>query len=137
MTETATNEVRRVVESRLQEIKTRYNIAEISYRKANDDAMFPHVVFLFSNIVPLEHGRDDYTVDVHVFTRDDRSAWEIGDAVADLFSFWNAPQSAVLPTFYEANVFQVEDTDHDIAHVVVRITAQNYNSNAGGRVWQQ
>lgn len=136
MTETQTNEVRRVVDARLNEIKTRYNIAEISYRKANDAAMFPHIVFLFTNIVPLEMGREDYTVDVHVWTKDDRSAWEIGNAVADLFSYWNAPQETVLPTFYESNTFQVEDTDHDIAHVVVRIAAENYDTNAGGRVWQ-
>lgn len=135
MTETRTNEVRQVITGRLNEIRTRYNIAEISYKNATDDQMFPHIVYDLTNIIPTDQGREDYTVDVHIWTRDDHAAWEIGDAVADIFAYWNAPQLDILPTFYEANVFQVADTDHEVAHVVVRIQAQNYERN-GRFQWQ-
>lgn len=135
MTETQTNKLRALVEARLNGIKTAFNIAEISYREATDDALFPHLVFLFSNIAPTDHGREDYTLDVHVWAKDNHTAWEIGDTVAGLFTYYNAPGPDILPTFYEANVGQVEDTDHDIAHVVVRIQAQTYTRN-GGFEWQ-
>ncbi len=134
-TQTQTNELRRVVESRLNSIKTRYNISEISYRLASPDALYPHIVYDFAAVNPRDQGRYDYTIDVHVWTKDQFTAFAIGDAVADLFSYVNSPQETILPTFYETTVFQVEDPDTSICHVVARLEGQNYKKN-GGFQWQ-
>ena len=132
---TQTNELRRVIESRLNSIKTQFNISKISYRQASPDAMYPHITYDLTGANPTEHGRHDYTIDIHVWTKDQFAAFAIGDTVADLFSYVNSPQETILPTFYETSVFQVEDQDTSICHVVVRLEGQNYKTN-GGFQWQ-
>jgi len=132
---TQTNELRRVIESRLNSIKTQFNISEISYGLATPEAMYPHIVYDLTGITPRDQGRHDYNIDVHVWTKDRFTAFAIGDTVADLFSYVNSPQETILPTFYETTVFQVEDPDTSICHVVVRLEGQNYKKN-GGFSWQ-
>lgn len=133
-----TNELRLVVEARLNTIKTEFNISDISYRLASEDAMFPHLVFEIVAVRPTDHGRQDYEVDVHVWTRDSFQAFEIADAVIDLFRFTNLPQEhGLLPTFYESSALTVEDTDKSIVHVVVRLEGHAYDATEGGFEWQQ
>ena len=133
-----TNELRQVIESRLASIQTQYNIAEISYDLASEDAMYPHIVWTITNVRPNEEGRQDYTLDVHVWDKSQYTAFQIADAVIDLFAYVNAPQSGgLLPTFYESSAFPVDDPDKTINHVVVRLEGQVYDGNKGGFAWQQ
>lgn len=134
-----TNELRRVVESRLYSIITEQAIAEISYRIGSEDAMFPHIVWDITGIRPTDHGREDYELDVHIYTQGDAfKAYSIADAVIDLFRFTNIPQEdGLLPTFYESSAFSVEDTDKSIVHVVVRLEGHAYDATEGGFEWQQ
>lgn len=132
-----TNELRKVVESRLNNLKTTYNIAEIAYRQGQVKEMYPHLVFDVVSCLPTDHGRHDYTIDVHVWTKDQYQAFEIADAVAGIFAYTNLPQEAILPTFYESNIVQVEDPDVTICHLVVRMEGQIYMTTGGGEVWQQ
>ena len=133
-----TNELRRVIEARLQDIKQTYGVAEVSHRLASEDAMFPHIVWDINRIEPTDLGREDYEVDVHIWTKSDiYKAYEIADAVAATFRFANIPQATILPTFYETNTMKVEDPDKTIVHLVVRIEGQAYETNGGGDVWQQ
>ena len=134
-----TNDARRVIESRLNSIKTQFNIAEISYRLASEDAMFPHLVWEINGINPTDMGREDYEVDVHVWDRYENQAraWNIADAVIDLFSWVNSPQETILPTFYETTAFPVDDPDKSIVHIVCRSECQVYANTSGGTVWQQ
>lgn len=124
------NEARRVIEARLNSIKTAYNIAEISYGLASEDAMYPHIVWDVANIVPRDQGRQDMTLDVHVWAREQFAAFQIADAVIDLFSYANVPQSDLLPTFYESSAFPVDDPDKTIVHVVARLEGQLYLPDA-------
>lgn len=132
-----TNDTRRVIEARLNSIKTQFNLAEISYRLASEDAMYPHLVWEITDINPVELGREDFTIDVHVWTRDQFQAFDIADAVIELFKYWNTPQQGILPTFYETATIPVDDPDKTIIHVVARLEGQVYDINAGGNVWQQ
>lgn len=124
------NEMRRVVEARLQSIATEWGITEVSYRLASEDAMYPHVVFDFTTISPRDHGRHDITLDVHIWARSMARAFDIADAVIDLFAYSNLPQDDVLPTFYETSAFTVEDPDKTIVHVVARLEGQVYETDA-------
>jgi len=124
------NETRRVVEARLNSIKTRYNIAEVSYGLASEDAMYPHIVWDITGINPNDQGRQDFTLDVHIWTKDQAQAFDIADAVIDLFAYVNTPQTSILPTFYESSAFPVDDPDKTICHVVVRLEGQIYDSDA-------
>lgn len=133
-----TNDTRRVIEARLNSIKTEFNIAEISYRLASEDRLYPHIVWNITGITPADMGREDFSIEVDVWTKDQAQAFDIAEAVKELFCFWNAPNADILPTFYEENTITVEDPDKSIIHVVVRLTGHVYDAqNQGGNVWQQ
>lgn len=132
-----TNELRRIIMDRLNNIKTQYGITEIGYKRVNDDSLYPHIVVDFSSITPTDMGREDFMMDIHVWSKDNATAFEIMDAVRDLFAFWNAPDELVdqmiLPTFFEQSNGQVEDPDKTIIHLVLRYQAQVYARSATDR----
>ena len=132
-----TNELRKVIEARLKGIQDDYDITEVSHRLASPDAMFPHLVYDITGIRPMDHGREDYELEVHIWTRSSYAAYEIADAVIGLFRFANMPQDdGLLLTTYESSTLTVEDTDKSIVHVVVRLDGQAYDADEGGFEWQ-
>ena len=120
------NYLRKTVIDRLNDIKTQYGINEISYRVANDENMFPHIVVDFPSITPTDMGREDFLMDIHIWTQDNYEAFEIMDAVRSLFEFYNAPDENILPTFYELSGGQIDDPDKKICHLVLRAQGQVY-----------
>lgn len=124
------NYLRKTVIDRLNDIKTQYGINEISYRVANDENMFPHIVVDFPSITPTDMGREDFLMDIHIWTQDNYAAFEIMDAVRNLFEFWNEPDDNILPTFYELSGGQIDDPDKKICHLVLRAQGQVYETNA-------
>lgn len=134
------NDVRRIVQNRLNSIKTTYGIREVSYRLASDAKMFPHIVYDFVAISPTDMGRTDFTLDIHIWAKNtadgtgQTNAFEIMDSIRDLFAFWNAPDvltsQDVLPTFYETSGGQIEDPDKTIIHLVLRYEGQTYEEDA-------
>lgn len=124
------NYVRQLVETRLNSIKTAYGIAEVGYRLASDQKMYPHVVWEITNIIPDDMGREDLTIDIDVWGKDEYNVFEIMDAVKDLFLFHNAPDEHILPTFYEMSSGTVEDPDRTLIHGIVRIQCQVYETGA-------
>lgn len=125
-----TNELRRVIISRLNDIKTEHGITDIGYRVVRDDTLFPHIVVDFTSISPMDMGREDFLMDVHIWAKDNEMAFEIMDAVRNLFAFWNTPQETILPTFYEMSGGQIEDPDKTIIHLVLRCQGQVYETTA-------
>ena len=123
---TISNYLRQTVISRLNSIKTTYGIAEISYRVADHEDLFPHLVVDFTTISPTDMGREDYLMDIHIWTKDTFQAFEIMDAVRNLFQFYNAPDENILPTFYELSGGQLEDPDKKLCHLVLRAQVQVY-----------
>lgn len=129
-----TNDLQRIVQQRLNSIKTEYGIQEISYRIGSDKQMFPHIVFDFTSITPTDMGRLDFLLDIDIWARDQFVAFQIMDAVRDLFVFWNAPDvytnQDILPTFYEMSGGSVDDQDKDLVHLVLRLEGQTYKTGA-------
>lgn len=124
-----TNELRALIETRLGPIKTTYNLADnaITYRVASDKTMFPHIVFYLDSMTPTDMGREDYVLDVDIWTKGDQTtAADIADSVVDLLSFRNDPQQNILPTIYLTSVGNIEDPDKTLCHTVVRFDVQNY-----------
>lgn len=125
-----TNELRRIIIDRLNNLKTRYGISEIGYRLVQHDELFPHLVVDFPTITPTDMGREDFALDIHIWGKDQEQCFDIMDAIRDLFTFWLAPDElvdqVVLPVFYELSGGQIDDTDKTIVHLVLRYQGQVY-----------
>ena len=123
-----TNELRLLVERMLQALKGNFGLAQnrITYRIASDKTMFPHIVFTIDSMTPTDEGREDYTVDIDIWTKDQVLSLEIVDFIVDLFSFRNEPRRTILPTFYLVSAGNLEDPDKTLCHSVVRFQVQNY-----------
>ena len=123
-----TNDLRLLVEMTLQNVKTKFGLAQnsITYRLASDKTMFPHIVYTITGMTPTDEGREDYTVDFDIWTKDQILALEIEDFIVDLFSFRNDPRKNILPTFYLVSTGNLEDQDKTLCHSVVRFEVQNY-----------
>lgn len=124
------NDLRLVIQSRLNSIKTEYGLTEVSYRIAQNDQIFPHIVYDFTTITPTDMGREDFLLDVHIWAKDQYAAFNILDACRDLFMFWNAPNENILPTFYEQSAGSIDDPDKSIVHLVLRLQVQVYEAGA-------
>ena len=126
------NELRQIVESRLNSIKTEYGLTDISYRIAKRDQLFPHIVFDITDLSPTDMGRTDFLLDLHIWGKDPEACFDIMDAVRELFAFWNQPgaftDQTILPTFYEMSGGQIDDPDKTLCHLVMRIQAQVFES---------
>ena len=125
-----TNDLRILVDTRLNSIKTANGIKDIGYRLASDQNAYPHVVWDITTVTPADMGREDYLLDFHVWGRKESDVFTIMDAIKDLFMFRNDPQSTILPTFYEMSAGTVEDPDRTLVHGVVRMQCQVYLTGA-------
>ena len=123
-----TNELRLLVERTLQALKGNFGLAQnsITYRLASDKTMFPNIVYEISGMTPTDEGREDYTVDIDIWTKDQVLSLEMVDFIVDLFSFRNDPRRNILPTFYLVSTGNLEDPDKTLCHSVVRFEVQNY-----------
>lgn len=125
-----TNDIRILVDSRLNSIKTSYGIKDIGYRLASDQKVYPHVVWDITTTTPADMGREDYLIDFHVWGKEEIGVFQIMDAIKDLFMFRNVPTNTILPTFYEMSAGTIEDPDRTLAHGVVRMQCQVYETGA-------
>lgn len=123
-----TNELRRAVIEKLEVLKPKYGIKEIYFERANDGALFPHLVVTFSGDNISDFYRKDYTVDVDVYTKKQADAIDIGDDIEDIFCNLNSPNDDILPTFFmQAKIF-LDDSDKTIVHEVLRMQCQLYDN---------
>jgi hypothetical protein len=115
------NEVRELVRGKL------YTLCQyVYYVLADDDAMYPHIVFNLSRSAKYDLARDDITLDVDIFTKDEKEAQDLADAVEKMFNNLNDPQNNFLPTFFTERITNVIESDKSIRHKSVEITVQNY-----------
>lgn len=124
------NDLRRLIELRLNSIKTEYGIKEIGYRLSSDQKAFPHVVWDITTITPTDMGRSDVLLDFHVWGREEAVVFTIMDAIRDLLMFRNDPQETIFPTFYEMSEGTIDDPDRTLIHGVVRMQCQVYEAGA-------
>ena len=121
-----TNDLRILIDQWLNSIKTEYGIADIGYRRASDQKVYPHVVWDITTTQPMDMGRTDYMLDFHIWGREETVVFNIMDAIRDILSFYNWPYEGILPTFYEMSGGTVEDPDKTLVHAVIRFQCQDY-----------
>lgn len=116
-----TNELRKFIQSKLE------TIAQSYYSKAKDDAMYPHLVFSFTNIDLDDFYRDDYFLIIDVWCKNNQLLCEqYADDICDMLNAENLPQDSILPTFYRESRRNLLDEDKDINHIQLRFLIQNY-----------
>lgn len=115
------NALREFIKSKLDDIAPSY------YQDAIDNALYPHIVFEFDSIDLDDYYRDDYTLTIDVWYKNNQFLCEkYADDICDMFNANNAPQSEILPTFYRTSRRSLKDEDKDINHIQLRFLVQNY-----------
>lgn len=123
-----TNDLRELIQIKLENIKAEYGIFDIFYQHAKPDAMYPHIVFDIDDIDMLDFYRKDYLVDIDIYTKNTVLLLDISDAVENIFIFSNDPQNRILPTFFMEHKKEVEDSDKSIKHMNLRMQVQLYDN---------
>ena len=121
LTISKTNDLRKLVQELLKEITPL-----VYYRKADKDALYPHIVHLIDRVNLIAEHRDDVSLLVDIWTKSESSANEFADMVEKKFNRENLPQGSILPTFFLETRITVEDDDKDISHIQMTFTVQNY-----------
>lgn len=124
------NDLRKLIDIKLNSIKTTYGIKDIGYRLASDQKQFPHVVWDITTISPTDMGRNDLLIDFHVWGKDENVVFNVMEAIRKLLQFLNAPDATakILPTFYDMSSGTIEDPDKTLVHGVVRVQCQVYET---------
>lgn len=93
--------------------------------------MFPYKTFTLSRVDLNDSARDDFEliVDVWDHASDPKTVDAIADACEDLFNNQNLPQASILPTFYRASRFPVDDPNKEIQHVQLSFLIELYLNN--------
>lgn len=116
------NSLRRLI---MTNLKTVCN--DVYYKRADDDKIYPHVVFNLMRANTGDLSRKDFIVAVDIWDKDNQERnEEHADAVEDAFSNKNMPQEDILPTFFTESRRNVEDEDKSINHIQVEISVQLY-----------
>ncbi len=115
------NKLRGLIQSKLKTI-----CDNVYYYLADEHRMYPHIVFNLSRSMKYDFARDDVTLDVDIYTKDEENAQDLADSVESMFNNLNDPQSTLLPTFFVERITSVADADKDIRHKSIEITIQNY-----------
>lgn len=135
------NDLRALIDSFLDSIKTEYEIKDIGYRLASDQKQYPHIVWNITTISPTDMARQDIMLDFHVWAKDESKAFDIMEGIRKLFQFTNIPDSTskILPTFYDMSSGTIEDPDKTLVHGVVRMQCQVYESDDtdSGIIWKE
>lgn len=121
--DTRTNDLNKLIQTKLKTL-----VSNVYYEQANDDALYPHIVFSFRDINLGDLSRQDYILEVDVWDKG-RSPYrveELCDNVEDLLHCENLPQDRILPTFYKIDRKSIIDPDKNIKHRQIRFQIQNY-----------
>ena len=120
-----TNDLRELVQNKLLTIEEINSNAY--YENADENNMYPHIVFSFSQNLDLQI-RSDITIDIDIWDKSTNATVieNVADKVEDLFNSTNNPQETILPTFYLIDRKKVPDEDKRIKHRLIRVLCQNY-----------
>ena len=120
---TRTNDLKKLIQTKLKTLTS-----NVYYEEANDNAMFPHIVFSFHEIDLGDISRQDYILEVDIWdkSKSTYNVEELSDKVEDLLHCENLPQDHILPTFYKIDRKPILDPNKNIKHRQVRFQIQNY-----------
>lgn len=118
-----TNELRKLVKSALVEF-----CSNTYFELADEEELYPHIVFNFDNVDLGDLSRDDNIIEIHLWDKGNsaQAIEDMEDQIEEKFRNWNAPQDTILPTFFVIDRRRVEDEDKKIKHRVIRVQVQNY-----------
>ena len=116
-----TNDLRKLVQEKLKTVTDR-----VYYKKADEKALYPHIVHVIERVNLIAEHRDDVSLVVDVWTKSVTDANELADSVESIFNRENLPQDTILPTFFMENRVDIEDEDKSISHIQMTFTVQNY-----------
>lgn len=120
---TRTNALKKLVQTKLKTVAT-----NVFHEVADDNALYPHVVFGFRRIDLGDLSRQDYILDVDVWDKGNSTTQvdALADTIENLLQGQNLPQDHVLPTFYLINRTDIPDDDVAIKHRRIQFQIQNY-----------
>ena len=123
-----TNQLKKLIQTKVKTLTT-----DVYFEVAKDNALYPHIVFDFSQVNLGDLSREDFRLDVHVWDKGTSTTAidDLCDSVEDLFDALNDPQTDILPTFYKELRTTIEDEDKKIRHRVIRFQVQNYETTKG------
>lgn len=128
-----TNELRAMIVSKLNDIRTQFDIKGIFYQLAQDKALFPHIVFDMdrTNTLSDDRNRRDINLIIDIYDKgnDTKKVHNIADAIEDLLDQVNEPGEQTLPTLYFNARRHLPDEDKLIKHIQLEFTIQNYERN--------
>lgn len=118
-----TNDLKKLVQTQLKTVT-----AKVYHEVADNDAVYPHLVFSFRRIDLNDLSRQDYVLQVDVWDRNNKTQRvdDLADEVENLLQAQNLPQQNILPTFYLIDRKTVEDEDKMIRHRQIQFQVQNY-----------
>ena len=118
-----TNDLIELIKTKLSTVAS-----DVYYEVADEDALYPHVVFSFQQINLGDLSRQDYELDVDVWDKGEETETveNLCDSIEHLLHGANLPQKNILPTFYLIDRRILFDEDKEIRHRVVRFQIQNY-----------
>lgn len=121
--DTRTNELKKFLQTKLKTIANK-----VYYEQADDDALYPHIVFNFRTIDLGDLSRQDYILEIDLWDKglDTNAIDKMADDVENLLQGQNLPQTGILPTFYLYDRKSILDPDKDIKHRLIRFQIQNY-----------
>lgn len=120
---TKTNALKKLVQTKLKTLTT-----NVYHEIANEDAMYPHIVFEFRRIDLGDLSRQDYILEINVWDKQKSSTRvdELADNVESLLQAQNLPQNTILPTFYLIDRQNIPDEDKEIKRRRIQFQIQNY-----------
>lgn len=118
-----TNDLIELIKTKLSTVAS-----NVYYEVADEDALYPHVIFSFQQINLGDLSRQDYELDVDVWDKGEETETveNLCDSIEHLLHGANLPQKNILPTFYLIDRRILFDEDKEIRHRVVRFQIQNY-----------
>lgn len=118
-----TNDLRKLIQSELKKVCN-----NVYYKVADEDAIYPHIVFKLKSINTGDLSRSDFELQIDLW--DNKSSEfaisNLADSVEDLLKTANLPNETILPTFYTNSRFDVEDEDKAIRHIQISMQVQLY-----------
>lgn len=118
-----TNALRKLIKKNLSSL-----CEHVFYERADEETLYPHVVFSFGGINLEDLSRDDFILEIDVWDRSISAAEieELCDKIEEKFNAENLPQDEILPVFFKAGRIPVRDEDVMIRHRLLKFSIQNY-----------
>ena len=118
-----TNDLKLLVQTKLKTVTTK-----VYHEVADENAVYPHIVFNFRRIDLGDLSRQDYVLEVNVWDKGNSTQQvdNLADSVEKLLQAENLPQDHVLPTFYLIDRQSIWDEDKTIRHRRIQFQVQNY-----------